>query len=687
MDVWGPSPVVSFSGYKYYLLLVDDFTKYCWLFPLHKKSDVSSYVQAFKVFVSNHFSMSIKTFRSDNGGEFLNKLMSAFFALFGIKHETSCPHTPEQNGVAERKHGHILETAITLLQQAHLPIKFWMEAIITAIYLINRLPHSSIDFTVPFHALYKSSPDYSLLKPFGCCCFPWLRPYASNKLVPRSTPWIFLGYCSATKGYRCLDPSTNRVYISRHVKFLETDFPYSTLLSPQSSSSLVPYPNVTSFPSFKLFPFSVPMTSSPSPSILPSPISPSPIPSPSAPSPILSSPPVLSSTHSASPPGASLPSSFPAPPMVTRSQSGIFKPKKPFTLLVQNSPTTEPNSFKEAMQYPEWQTAMSEEYSALVQQGTWSLVPLPENASPIGCKWIYRIKRHSDGSIARYKARLVAQGFQQTEGLDYTETFSPVVKQQTIRLVLTIAVHFGWSVRQLDVSNAFLYGPCHLCKLHKALYGLKQAPRAWYDMLSHSLLKQGFSNSLADSSLLIYSKGKDLVYVLVYVDDILVTGNNTTLISDIVQKLGSDFALKDLGPLHYFLGIEVHSVAEGLLLSQSKYASDLLKKAGMTDCRACDSPSSLKPCPATPDSLYPYPEVYRTIVGSLQYLTLTRPDISFAVNAVCQHMHSPMDSHFTSVKRILRYIKGTLTQGLLFTKGDLKLSAFSDADWAGKCVG
>lgn len=154
-------------------------------------------------------------------------------------------------------------------------------------------------------------------------------------------------------------------------------------MSPQSSSSLVPYPNVTSFPSFKLFPFSVPMTSSPPPPpILPSPISPSPIssPSPTAPSPILSSPPVLSPTHSASPPGVSLPSSFPAPPippMVTRSQSGIFKPKKPFTLLVKNSSTIEPTSFKEAMQYPEWQTAMSEEYSALVQQGTWSLVPLP----------------------------------------------------------------------------------------------------------------------------------------------------------------------------------------------------------------------------------------------------------------------------------------------------------------------
>lgn len=171
---------------------------------------------------------------------------------------------------------------------------------------------------------------------------------------------------------------------------------------------------------------------------------------------------------------------------------------------------------------------------------------------------------------------MVAQGYQQTEGIDYTETFSPVVKQPTIRLVLSLALHFGWSIRQLDVSNAFLHGtiqehvylkqpqgyvnpqfPNHVCKLHKALYGLKQAPRACYDLLSKSLLKQGFHNSLADSSLFILSTGSDLVYVLVHVEDLLITGNNSTLVNKIVTGLGADFALKDLGPLKYFLGIEV----------------------------------------------------------------------------------------------------------------------------------
>lgn len=725
MDVWGPSPIPSFSGFRYYLLLVDDYTKYCWLFPLHAKSEVTSCVQAFKVFVSNHFAYSIKTFRSDNGGEFLNKIMASFFAHFGILHETTCPYTPEQNGVAERKHGHIIETAISLLQQAQLPIQFWLEAITTALYLISRLPNSSIKFQVPFHVLYKKAPDYSMLKPFGCCCFPWLRPYASNKLTSRSTPCILLGYCASSKGYRCLDPLTNRVYISRHVKFLEHDFPYPKLvLSSSNSDPPSRCSSLSPVPTFKLVACSssVDTCSSFSSSIPPLPTSDAPsfpdfphessLVSPQVPSsdpiPIQTVPSSLISSGPTSPQNVS--TSTPAitsiHPMTTRSKSGVVVPKRPFSLLVHNPPFTEPLNFKEAVVFPEWQRAMAEEYSALVQQGTWTLVPLPPQAPIIGCKWIFKIKRHSDGSVARYKARLVAQGYQQTDGIDYNETFSPVVKQQTIRIVLSLAVTFDWTVKQLDVSNAFLHGtlheqvylkqpqgyvspqfPNHACQLHKALYGLKQAPRAWYDMLSKSLVKQGFQNSLADSSLFVLSHQSDLVYVLVYVDDILITGNNSQLVDHIIKGLGSDFALKDLGVLHYFLGIEVLHTPSGMMLSQAKYAKDLLIKAGMDDCRPCASPSSIKSTTLASDLSFESPEFYRTLVGSLQYLTLTRPELSYAVNSVCQHMHHPLDSHFTAVKRILRYVKGSLDQGLCFSKGNsLHVTAFSDADWAGDAL-
>lgn len=206
-------------------------------------------------------------------------------------------------------------------------------------------------------------------------------------------------------------------------------------------------------------------------------------------------------------------------------------------------------------------------------------------------------------------------------------------------------------------------------------------------MLSQSLISLGFQNSLADSSLFVLHKGTDLVYVLVYVDDILVTGSSSDLVAHIISQLSSSFALKDLGSLHYFLGIEVLPTATGLVLSQAKYALSLLTKAGMIDCRPCASPSSLKPI--SPENMSPMsnPELYRSLVGSLQYLILTRPELSFAVNSVCQHMHNPLEyCHFTAVKRILRYVKGTLDLGLAFSKSSLTLSAFSDADWAGSAI-
>lgn len=225
---------------------------------------------------------------------------------------------------------------------------------------------------------------------------------------------------------------------------------------------------------------------------------------------------------------------------------------------------------------------MAEEYEALVKQGTWTLVPPPPHVNIICCQWIYKIKRHSDGSIARYKARLVANGNQQYEGMDFTDTFSPIIKQPTIRIVLSLAVHYHWPLRQLDVSNAFLHGiisdhvymkqplgykdpllPNHVCKLTKALYGLRQAPRTWYAMFSSYLLSLGFVSSKADTSLFILHKASAVTLVLPYVDDIIVTGSDSTFISSLIQSLSSKFVMKDLGALHYFLGLEVTTTENG----------------------------------------------------------------------------------------------------------------------------
>lgn len=276
-------------------------------------------------------------------------------------------------------------------------------------------------------------------------------------------------------------------------------------------------------------------------------------------------------------------------PMVTRSKMGVSKPKA-FTVSV----PTEPKTKEEALARPEWLQAMKKEYGALIRNGTWSLVPLPKDRQPIGCKWIFKTKQNPDGSINKLKVRLVAKGFLQRECFGFTDTFSPIVKPTTIRIVLSIAMTKGLHLHQLDVNNVFLNGDLRedvymvqpqgfeapdknlVCKLHKALYGLKKAPQAWFQKLTTTLHHMGFKSSRCDTSLFIKHSLVSTILILAYVDDIIVTGASKREIAAVVSQLGSTFALKDLGPLHYFLGVEVQKFPTGLLhLNQTKYATEV----------------------------------------------------------------------------------------------------------------
>ena len=369
-------------------------------------------------------------------------------------------------------------------------------------------------------------------------------------------------------------------------------------------------------------------------------------------------------------------------------------------------PTAEPRHFQAALSIPHWRAAMEQEFYALQQNDTWRLVPPKSRVNIIDSKWIFKIKRHADGSIERYKARLVAKGFKQRYGLDYEDTFSPVIKPTTIRLLLSLAVTRGWSLRQLDVQNAFLHGileeevymrqppgfvdptrPHHLCRLVKALYGLKQAPRAWHARLGSVLRALGFTPSTADTSLFLLQRPEVTMYLLVYVDDIILISSTAAAADRLVIALRDDFAVKDLGALHFFLGLEVSRSSAGLTLTQKKYSLDLLRRAGMLKCKPVFTPMSAtdRLSALDGDSLSADDATeYRSIVGGLQYLTITRPDISYAVNRVCQFLHAPRTSHWSAVKRILRYVSSTAAYGLhLQPAPSYELSAFSDADWAG----
>ncbi|KAE8694951.1 hypothetical protein F3Y22_tig00110761pilonHSYRG00036 [Hibiscus syriacus] len=343
---------------------------------------------------------------------------------------------------------------------------------------------------------------------------------------------------------------------------------------------------------------------------------------------------------------------------------------------------TEPETFEEASKSSELMTTMKEEIDALQQNQTWDIVPKIKDVKPLSCKWVYKIKRRPDGSIERYKARLVARGFSQQYGLDYDETFSPVAKLTTVRVLLALTANKDWNLWQMDVKNAFLHGeldreiymtqpmgfqsqghPEYVCKLRKALYELKQAPRAWYGKIAEFLTKSGYSVTPADSSLFVKVN-----------EEILQTKEN----------LSVRFQMKELGQLKHFLGLEVDRTHEGIFLCQQKYAKDLLKRFGMLECKSTSMPMepNIKMCAHEGKDLEDA-TMYRQLVGSLIYLTLTRPDISYAVGVMSRYMQNPKKPHLEAVRRILRYMKNTIDYGLLYKKGeDCKLVGYCDADYA-----
>uniref|UniRef100_A0A2N9GCF6 Integrase catalytic domain-containing protein n=1 Tax=Fagus sylvatica TaxID=28930 RepID=A0A2N9GCF6_FAGSY len=623
-----PSMVIGFTLFS---LIISQSS--LGFYPLKQKSDVESVFINLQNYIKNQFATTIKHLYTDNGGEYLK--LRPFLAKHGITSLTTPPHTPQHNGVSERRHRHLVETGLTLLHHSKLPLKYWSFAFEAACYLINRMPTPLLHGKTPFESLTLRPPNYLKLRTFGCLCYPWLKPYNNSKLDPKSTPCIFLGYSLTQSAYKCLDIK-DPPPLSFFAMLCLTNTPFLT----PPTLLLVP-PSLT-LPEV-LHPPAPPDLQSSSPGIL--------------------SLPSDNTTLSSSP-------AAPAPPpphrMTTRSMNNIYKPKHMYLVTKHPLPDTlEPTCVSQALKHPQWRHAMSQEFTALVKHGTWDLVPPQSSQNQIGCKWVFRIKRKPDGSIDRYKARLVAKGFHQRPGLDYTTTFSPVVKPTTIRTVLSIALMHRWPIRQLDVNNAFLHGtleedvfmtqprgfvdsnfPNYVCKLKKSIYGLKQAPRAWYNELKGALLDLHFSQSKSDPSLFIYHAGGHTMYFLVYVDDLLITGSSTLL----------------------------HQYIRGLL--------DRVKMDGAKDVQTPQSTSitlKLQDGSSLTDAT-----TYRQVIGALQYLSFTRPDIAFSVNKLAQFMHQPTATHWTAAKRILRYLKHTIHHGLHLTRTNSStLQAYSDADWAG----
>ena len=374
-----------------------------------------------------------------------------------------------------------------------------------------------------------------------------------------------------------------------------------------------------------------------------------------------------------------------------------------YIALVTDIIETEPSSYEEAANQQVWREAMVEEYSSIIKNDVWEIVPRPEGKSIVTSRWLYKIKHAADGNIEKYKARFVARGFSQIEGVDYEETFAPVARYTSIQSIISIVAEMGWSIHQMDVKTAFLNGiiqeevyieqpqgfeqrerETHVCRLKKALYGLKQAPCAWYSRIDTYLQEMGFNKSDADPNLYYIVVGADPIILVLYVDDLFIT-RAERLIENCKKDLASEFEMKDIGLMHYFLGLEVWQEQGHIFLGQGKYTVNILSRFHMGDCRPMPTPmiTNWKKLHAS-DSELVDPTLYRQLIGSLMYLVNTRPNICFAVNTLSQFMVEPRRVHWVAAKHVLRYLQGTVDYGLDYRQGDgVRLAGYTDSDWAG----
>ncbi|CAL1371101.1 unnamed protein product [Linum trigynum] len=380
--------------------------------------------------------------------------------------------------------------------------------------------------------------------------------------------------------------------------------------------------------------------------------------------------------------------------------SQLSQHHKHFSLAVTN--LQDPQSYHEAVKEECWRQAMREERTALELNNTWDVVDAPPGKKLVGSKWVYKTKLLADGSIERRKARVVAKGFTQVYGVDFLDTFSPVMKINTVKTLLAVASVKNWELSQMDVSNAYLNGeleeevymklppgmeiPGKACKLKKSLYGLKQAGRQWYARLTDALIRFGFNQSFSDYSLFTKKTGQGITIILVYVDDLILSGDDQDMIQEAKAFLSKEFKVRDLGKLKYFLGLEIARSSAGISVTQRKYCLDLLTDTGFLSSKPTKTPSDMKTrLSQFNDEESEDPYEYKSLVGRLSYLTTTRPDISYLVQQLCQFQAQPKRSHLKASHRILRYLKNSPGQGLFFASNtNFTLTGYSDSDW-GAC--
>lgn len=733
-DVCGPMRTNSNAGNRYFVTFIDDHTKWCEVRFVKSKDEVFDAFRAFRAYIENQTGRKIKSFQSDNGKEFVNSRFDKYLAESGIKRRLATSYNPQQNGTAERKNRTLLDTARCLLAQSGLSSAFWAEAVLTANYIRNRCPSRVLRGKSPFEKLYNKLPVVKHFRDFGCDTYSLINKPNQGKVEPRSRKGIFLGYSENSKAYRVWLPKYKRVEISRDVRFVEdinvrTDDDPSPRNTRANSRSDDEYANGRDVDHDDII-IDMNFRGSDQKNVGRNAIdtgeddrSDGPVEGASETDESEIVPPRRGSGR---------------PRIVRTGTRG--RPRKIYcTAQVRNAEIE--NCFMaeipvaRAMASPEaeeWHEAISVELKAIIKNDSWDIVDRPDDKKVIGSRVVLRNKYKPDGNLERRKARIVARGFTQRYGVDFSETFAPVARLESLRIVTALAAQYDMNIHQMDVTSAYLNGkieetiymevPKHIdksldiiiesensdvniknkalkmrkdigsgdkvCLLRRALYGLKQAGRSWHRRLDDELISYGLAPSSADPCIYYRGKGEDILLVLIYVDDILIASRDVRIVDDFKQYLKKSFEVKDLGKVKCCLGIEFSRSKGAIQLHQRGYINDILSRFGMSECKPAFTPlesnaelNSASEIARQTDRNLPF----RELMGSLMYLAVaTRPDIAHAVSALSQFNNCYNETHWVAAKRILRYLKGTQNLGLIYRNSREPIRGYVDADW-GNC--
>ena len=695
-DVCGPMKTRTLSGALYFVTFIDDHSRKIWVYMLKSKDQVVDVFKQFHARVERCTGVKLKCIRTDNGGEYCGPF-DEYCRQQGIRHQKTPPKTPQLNGLAERMNRTLVERVRCLLSQSQLPRCFWGEALSTVVHVLNLTPCVPLGFEVPDRMWSGKEASYSHLRVFGCKAFVHIPKDERSKLDVKTRPCVFIGYGLDEFGYRFYDPVQRKLVRSRDAVFVE-DHGIKDIdkaeMEEQYNNDLIdsdPVPTPVVYPD----------QGGAAPEDITGPAN--------------GDFPTVDDVEPTNEVEEEVHES-PEEPFLRRSTRERF-PSTRYSSdeYVMLTDVGEPETYQEATSVDEkkqWLKAMEEEMESLRENHTYDLVKLPQGKKALKNRWVYRLKIENASSQPRFKARLVVKGYGQKKGIDFEEIFSPVVKMPSIRVALGLAACLNLEIEQLDVKTAFLHGDLDeeiymeqpegfkvrgkeqlVCKLKKSLYGLKQAPRQWYRKFDSFMVSRGYSRTSSDHCVFVkrYSND-DFIILLLYVDDMLIIGHDTSKIAELKGELSKSFAMKDLGAAKKILGMKISRDRKNgkLWLSQEDYIEKVLEKFNMSKAKSVCSPLAghfklnSEQCPTSDKDKADMSRVpYASAVGSLMYaMVCTRPDIAHSVGVVSRFLSNPGKEHWEAVKWILRYLRGTSRVCLCFGSSEPLLVGYTDSDMA-----